>query len=202
MSTETDRSFLADDAFRAWKKRVQAASESIVVFGPYLDSLLDRLLKKSALEVDAITVVTDLSPASGTLDYREQLLGVRVLLRRGIEVRSLPRLHAMVLLCDWRTATIGSQNFTGYGRGSHETTVVPADDLSESKFVATLREWYDEAKPVDLTFVERLLADLEKEMEALQVAQATLAASYEQLWEEYQRQLEEERRRHEQAARL
>jgi hypothetical protein len=202
MSTETDRSFLAGDAFRAWKKRVQAASESIVVFGPYLDSLLDRLLKKSALEVDAITVVTDLRTDSGTLDYRKQLIGVRALLRRGIEVRSLPRLHAKVLLCDWQTATIGSQNFTGYGRGSHETTVVPADDLSESKFVATLREWYDEAKPVDLTFVERLLADLEKEMEALQVAQATLAASYEQLWEEYQRQLEEERRRREQAARL
>ena len=199
MSTGIDRSFLADDAFRAWKRRVQAASESIVVFGPYLDSLLDRLLKKSALEVDAITVVTDLSPASGTLDYRKQLIGVRALLRRGIEVRSLPRLHAKVLLCDWQTATIGSQNFTDYGRGSRETTAVPADDLSESEFVATLREWYDAAKPVHLTFVERLLADLVKEVEALQVAQATLAASYEQLWEEYQRQLEEERRRREQA---
>jgi hypothetical protein len=63
MSTGADRSFLAGDAFLVWKKRVQAASESIVVFGPYLDILLDHLLKNSALEVDAITVVTDLSPA-------------------------------------------------------------------------------------------------------------------------------------------
>jgi phosphatidylserine/phosphatidylglycerophosphate/cardiolipin synthase-like enzyme len=58
------------------------------------------------------------------------LIGVRALLRRGIEVRSLSRLHAKVLICDWRTATIGSQNFTSYGRGSHETTAVPTDDLS------------------------------------------------------------------------
>lgn len=202
MSTEADRSFVAGDAFRVWKKRVRAASESIVVFGPYLDTLLDHLLKNSTLEVDAITVVTDLSPASGTLDYRRQLIGVRALLRRGIEVRSLPRLHAKVLLCDWQTVTIGSQNFTSYGRGSHETTAVPADDLSESRFVDTLREWLDVAAPVDLTFVERLLADFEKEMKAVQVAQAALATSYEQLWEEYQRQLEEERRRREQAARL
>lgn len=48
----------------------------------------------------------------------------------------------------------------------------------------TLREWLDAAAPVELTFVERLLADLEKEVKAVQVAQAALVTSYEQLWEE------------------
>jgi hypothetical protein len=112
-----------------------------------------------------------------------------------------------VLLCDWRTVTVGSQNFTSYGRGSHETTALPADDLSESDFAATLRAWFDAAAPVDLTLVERMLEDLREEMKAVQDAQAALGASYEQLWQEYQqeleltrlRQLEEARRLREQA---
>ena len=198
---------MADAAYRAWKRKVQEAAESVVVFTPYLDSLLDRLLTNSALEAEAMAVVTDLSPASGALDYRAQLIGVRALLRRGVEVRSLLRLHAKVLLCDWRTATMGSQNFTSYGRGSRETTAVPPDDLGESRFVATLRKWFDAAVPVDMVLVERLLAGLENEMKAVQDAQEALAASYEQLRDEYQRELErqqqheEELRRQAQAAR-
>jgi hypothetical protein len=200
MSGQEDRTFLARDAYRAWKRKVQEAAESVVVFTPYLDSLLDRLLRNSALEAEAMTVVTDLSPGSGALDYRAQLIGVRALLRRGVEVRSLFRLHAKVLLCDWQTATMGSQNFTSYGRGSRETTAVPPDDLGESRFVATLGEWFDAAVPVDIVLVERLLAGLENEIKAVQDAQEALAASYEQLWDEYQRDLERQRR-HEQELR-
>jgi hypothetical protein len=125
-------------------------------------------------------------------------------MQRGIEVRTLPRLHAKVLLCDWRTVTIGSQNFTGYARRSREATAAPANDLSASEFTATLREWLDASVPVDLAYVERLLAGLDSEMEAVRDAQAALTASYEQLREAYerQRQLEEIRRRREQAAAL
>ena len=112
MSAQEDRTFLARDAYRSWKKKVQEATQSIVVFTPYLDGLLDRLLRNSKLQEDAVAVVTDLSPASGALDYRAQLIGIRALLRRGIEVRSLLRIHAKVLVCDWCTVTIGSQNFT------------------------------------------------------------------------------------------
>ena len=201
MSAQEDRIFLARDAYRAWKRKVQEAAESVVVFTPYLDSLLDRLLRNSALEAEAMAVVTDLSPASGALDYRAQLIGVRALLRRGVEVRSLFRLHAKVLLCDWRTATMGSQNFTSYGRGSRETTAVPPDDLGESRFVATLGEWFDAAVPVDIVLVERLLAGLENEMKTVQEAQEALAASYEQLWDEYQRELERQRQHEEELRR-
>jgi PLD-like domain len=207
MSAQEDRTFLARDAYRAWKRKVQQAAESVVVFTPYLDSLLDRLLRNSALEAEAMAVVTNLSPASGVLDYRAQLIGVRALLRRGVEVRSLLRLHAKVLLCDWRTVTMGSQNFTSYGRGSRETTAVPPDDLGESRFVATLREWFDAAVPVDIVVVERLLAGLENEIKTVQDAREALAASYEQVLDEYQRELErqqqheEELRRQAQAAR-
>lgn len=100
-------------------------------------------------------------------------------------MRSLRRLHAKVLLCDWRTATIGSQNFTSYGRASRETTAVPADDLGESKFVATIREWFDEAEPVDIALVECLLAELENEMKAVQAAQHALTASFEHVLAEH-----------------
>jgi hypothetical protein len=193
MSAQEDQAFLARDAYRSWKKKVREATRSIVVFTPYLDSLLDRLLKNSKLQADAVAVVTDLSPASGVLDYRAQLIGIRALLRRGIEVRSLLRIHAKVLVCDWCTVTIGSQNFTSYGRGSHETTAVPSDYLGESRFVATLSEWFDTAVSVDIALVERLLADLEDEMKAVQDAQEALAASYERISDEYQRELERQR---------
>jgi hypothetical protein len=193
MSAQEDRVFLARDAYRSWKKRVQEATQSIVVFTPYLDSLLDRLLKNSKLQADAVAVVTDLSPTSGVLNYRAQLVGIRTLLQRGIEVRSLLRIHAKVLVCDWCTVTVGSQNFTSYGRGSHETTTVPPDDLGESRFVATLRMWLDTAVPVDIALVERLLAGLEDEMKAVQDAQEALAASCERISDEYQRELESQR---------
>lgn len=201
MSAQGDRTFLARDAYRSWKKRVQEATESIVVFTPYLDGLLDRLLRNSRLQADAVAVVTDLSPDSGALDYRAQLIGIRALLRRGIEVRSLSRIHAKVLVCDWCIVTIGSQNFTSYGRGSLETTAVPPDDLRESRLVATLREWLDTAVPVDIAHVECLLVGLENEIKAVQDAQEALAASYEQISDEYQHELERQRQEEEERRR-
>lgn len=64
MSARNYRIFLARDAYSVWKKRVQEAAHSVVVYTPYLDSMLGRLLGNSALDAQAITVVTDFSPAS------------------------------------------------------------------------------------------------------------------------------------------
>lgn len=65
MQEELDRTLLAKDAYRAWKRRVQNATASVRVFTPYLDRLLDRLLQNSDLDVGVLSVVTDLSPQSG-----------------------------------------------------------------------------------------------------------------------------------------
>ena len=118
MTSGLDRTFLARDAYRTWKRSVQAAEKSVRVFTPYLDGMLVRLLGNAELSSEAISVVTDLSPTSGALDYRGQLLGIRALLTKGIGVWSLPRLHAKVLVCDDTRVTVGSQNFTSYARSS------------------------------------------------------------------------------------
>lgn len=201
MAMELDRLILARDVYKSWKRRVQQAEESVRVFTPYFDRALDRLLGNADLEPGDISVVTDLSPASGALDYRGQLLGVRALLRRGIEVRSLARLHAKVLLCDEVHVTIGSQNFTSYGRGSHETTALIGDDITDTTFAATLAEWYAAATPVSLDFIEGLLAELADLAEAARSASNRLTDEFDHEWAKYLAQLEVERRARETAAR-
>jgi PLD-like domain len=124
--------FVAADIYPKWKRRVAAAAESVRVYCPYLDRLAVDLLGNSALGPENVAVVTDLSPESGPFDYRGQLLAIRRLISSGIEVRSLSRLHAKVLLVDGRQVTLGSQNFTGYARRSKETSLAADADLGAS----------------------------------------------------------------------
>ena len=201
MSTEIDGVFLARDAYDIWKRRVRRASTTVRVFTPYFDPMLDRLLGNAVVKVDSISVVTDLSPESGALDYRRQLIGARALLRRGIELRSLPRLHAKVLLCDAKLITVGSQNFTSYARHSKETTSAPTEDVADSAFLTTLDEWYSAATAVSLEFVELLLAQLDQPVRELQAAQQVLISAFEERWTAYLELLEQERLRLEAAAR-
>ena len=140
------------------------ATESVRIYSPYLDRLAVDLLGNAALGPRGVTVVTDLSPESGPFGYRGQLLAIRRLISSGIEVRSLPRLHAKVLLVDRRQVTLGSQNFTSYARKSRETSLAADADLSASTLVKTLNEWFDKAVPVDADLVDRLLERLEQPM--------------------------------------
>lgn len=169
--TATEKEFLAVDAYSRWRRQVKAAKLSVRIYSPYLDDLAVRLFANSDLDSDEMSVVTDLSPESGTLTYRRQLLAIRRLLNQGVEVRSLARLHAKVLLVDGESVTVGSQNFTSYARRSLETTVIPAQDMSESRFVEKLEEWHDEAERVELDLIERLLEDLD---EPFQIAKTTI----------------------------
>ncbi|TYL51181.1 phospholipase D-like domain-containing protein [Agromyces mariniharenae] len=201
MVSELDRTILARDVYRSWRARVQAATESVRVFTPYLDRLLDRLLENATLGTNALSVVTDLSPASGALDYRGQLIGVRSLLRRGIEVRSIPRLHAKILVCDGKLATVGSQNFTSYARRSKETTIVVPDDVSDTAFAATLEDWYQAATPVSLEFVESLLVELDEATRVAREARERLTEGFDEHWSSYLQTLEAERTKREAANR-
>ena len=151
---------LARDVYADWKVRVKDACDSIVVFTPYLDALVVRLLFHSALDADRLVVVTDLSPTTGALNYLAQLRAIAKLLDRGISVRSLERLHAKVLMTDGKFVTVGSQNFTTFARNSHEATSVPETDLSDSVFVQTLNTWMADATPIDSELIELLLTEV------------------------------------------
>ena len=131
-----------------------------MIFSPYLDRLAVSLLEQCPLPAAQIAVVTDLSPASGNQDYRAQLLAIKRLLKRGVQVRSLARLHAKVLLVDGQTVTVGSQNFTSYARSSKEVTADPRTDLRASSLIKELRTWQRQSEEVSLTLIERLLDNL------------------------------------------
>lgn len=195
MTAGLNQMLLARDVYRSWKGLVKGAKQSVRVFTPYLDRMLDRLLSNSVLEVGDLSVVTDLSPESGALDYRGQLIGVRAMLRRGIEVRSLPRLHAKVIVCDGNLVTVGSQNFTSYGRSSKETTAVLSDDVSNSEFARTLEEWYVAATPVSLELIELLLAELVEATEVAREAREHLTNAFDAQWNAYLEMREQEHKR-------
>lgn len=141
MTRAVERELLAADAYPHWRRRVKAAEESIRVYSPYLDDLVVRLLGNSELPGECLSVVTDLSPESGTLTYRRQLLAIRRLPGQEVEVRLLSQLNAEVLLVNGKSVAVGSQNFTSYARKSKETIVVPRLGMSELRFVATLEGW-------------------------------------------------------------
>lgn len=182
--------FLAADVYPKWRARVKEAQSSVRIFTPYLGQLLVHLLSNSRLDESSMSVVTDLSPASGTMQYRAQLLAIKRLIEKRVEVRSLPRLHAKVLLIDGMFVTVGSQNFTSYARDSHETTAVPPQPLGDFRFLDTLNRWYDEAAPVDLDLIERLLDELAAPLEMATTAVSALISAYEDVEAAYR----EERR--------
>lgn len=149
-----------------------------MVFTPYMDRLIVHLLRHSGLTAASITVVTDLSPLSSATTYRAQLLAIRALLDEGVQVKSLERLHAKVLWTDGDSVTIGSQNFTSYGRGSREATVIDERDVAGTPFVSVLQEWESGAEVVKLALVEQLLELLEQEAKAVKEASDQLHEAF------------------------
>lgn len=180
------RAFLARDVYAEWKRRVQRAESSIVVYTPYFDRMLERLLSNSDLPNSEVAVITDLRPGENSGVYRGQLLAARALLRRGVQVAVLARLHAKVLVTDDLLCTVGSQNFTTYGRGSREATVASQADIGDSDFAETLARWRDEAVDIDEDFVERLLEELEEPTAQVRAAQLALESAYDALWEQHE----------------
>lgn len=189
MGRSVDHEFLAADIYPKWKRRVAAATESVRIYSPYLDRLAVDLLGNVTLGPSSVAVVTDLSPESGPFGYRGQLLAIRRLISSGIEVRSLPRLHAKVLLVDGQQVTLGSQNFTSYARKSKETSLASDADLSASTLVKTLNEWFDEAVLVDGDLVDRLLERLEQPMTRAREAIQDLIDSFGDVERDYRSEM-------------
>lgn len=177
--------FFATDVYPKWRQRVKEATESVIVFSPFFDSLLLRLLKvNTTLSPDNISVVTFFS-ADNLLELKGQLITVKKLIKTGIKVYQLDRLHAKVLLTDDKWVTVGSQNFTKNGTLNKETTVMPKESLENSVFIQTLKEWLQEAIPINEELVDSLLKGLQKnfkEQEALtkqsKIDQALIIGQY------------------------
>lgn len=152
--------FMARDAYFAWRTLVQQGVSSVIIFTPFLDRLAKLLLENCPESISDRVVVTDLSPRSGAIDYKAQLLTLKALVETGVEVRSLPRLHAKVLWVDRHFIALGSQNFTTYARKSKEVTSVPQPPPADSKFTETLDQWLAASTPVTADLLDHLIAGL------------------------------------------
>ena len=182
--------FMASDAYFAWRTLVQQGESSVIIFTPFLDRLAKLLLENCPASISDRVVVTDLSPRSGAIDYKAQLLTLKVLVEAGVEVRSLPRLHAKVLWVDRHFISLGSQNFTTYARKSKEVTSVPQPPPGDSKFTQTLDQWLNASTPVTADLLDHLIAGL-KVLWATQekAANATFQA-FDELLAQYQLEAE------------
>lgn len=183
-SKRLSRELLAKDVYSVWRKRVREADFSVTIFTPYLDRLVVSLMKQSQAIIN--TVVTDLSPQSGALDYLAQLRAIKRLLEMKVEVRSLDRLHAKVLLTDDRTITVGSQNFTSYARRSREVTTAISDSVLDTPAVKTLDEWLEQSEIVTLDLIEQLLDGAKQETKQLKLAHQSLINKVRELRSDYE----------------
>lgn len=188
----------ASDIYPAWKKAITDANDSVVVFTPYFDALIVRLLAHATVHV---TVVTDLSPESGAQDYLGQLRAIKKLLDDDIEVRHLDRLHAKVLWVDDGTVVYGSQNFTRYARKSKEASTSPAADLTGTPFTDTLVDWLIESRLVDEQFIDALLDHIAAPAKELLAATKALHGAYEQTLADYEQERQRRKEIAERAAR-
>ncbi len=111
-----------NDCSDKWFQWVSEARESVVVFTPFFDQLLLDVIEESALPKESITLVTQLDWTDNNLKMSKVVDFMR-LIRMGVSVRILDRLHAKILIVDWDRALFGSQNFTKYSTQSIEISV-------------------------------------------------------------------------------
>jgi len=165
----TNKVYLAKDVYSRWKSLVEEAKETITVFTPYFDRTLLSVLKaNNDINLQQITIVTDFNPIS-ILELPNQLRAIKQALSLGLNVLSLPCLHAKVLLIDRKYITTGSQNFTYRGRKNKECTTVPTESMEGTQFVNTLDNWLEQAKPIDESLVDLMLTKLGKQFKEYSV---------------------------------
>lgn len=164
----------ASDVYEIWKREVRSAVESIVIFTPYFDRLLPKLLSLNKSQSVVTKVVTDLSPEVESANYIIKLRVAKKLLNLGIEIRDLRRLHAKVMLIDDYHVILGSQNFTTFGRSSKEASAFLGDEVPMSHFIEKLQEWERNSLAVDEDLIEHLLQTVAGEAKALDAASKSL----------------------------
>lgn len=187
---------IAGDIYPTWAKIIAEATSRVVILTPYLDELVPKLLSKSTIDPSCVTVITDLSPDSSAREYLRQLKTLSVLISQSVNVRTLPRLHAKVLIVDDAYFTVGSQNFTTYARGSRETNVSILVEPATAAFLETLWEWIDESVPIDEELLAALTAAIEEQAEQAKDALSGLQDAVEQFmldWNARQARDESER---------
>ena len=135
------------NAYNHWKQVAESAKSSLIIFSPFLDSMVIHLFEECPLPWNKLGLVTqnDWEDFSSQSVRKEEVIDQ--LLEKGVDVRYLPRLHAKAIIADWDTAVVGSQNFTYYSQDSYEVSFL-LDRYAEGglgEVFFRLEEWWEEA---------------------------------------------------------
>lgn len=181
------------DQYPRWEEAVRDASSDVLVVSPFFDDLVLQLVK-ACRSGSSVRVLTNLSPPrEGGTSWFRQVHAARQLLARGVDVRSLSRLHAKVLLVDGHIVSVGSQNFTTYGRGSKEASARTSPGDKQGRLQASIERWWSEAEKVTDAMLDRLEVDLGSQVKQLEAQATAVERAYRESIQRYR--LENERRR-------
>ena len=114
--------------------------------------MVEHLFEECPLEWRKLGLVTQVDWEDLTSQGINKRLVMNRLVRLGVDVRYLPKLHAKAIVSDWDRAVIGSQNFTYFSQYSYEVSFV-LDRFEEGaeldEVFETLSEWWDLAGEED-----------------------------------------------------
>jgi hypothetical protein len=136
------------NAYSSWKEIAESATYSLIIFTPFLDSMVTHLFEECPLPWNKLGLVTqnDWEEFSSQSIKKDNVIDE--LIDNGVEVRYLPRLHAKAIVADWERAVIGSQNFTHYSQDSYEVSFQldrNAEGAELDQIFFRLEEWWEEA---------------------------------------------------------
>jgi hypothetical protein len=134
---------------------IENAEKSILVFTPYLDYTLVKLLSKNERNIKK-EIVTSLE-GENLFQRGYQLKALKDLSNSGVVIKNLDGLHAKVLLIDNEFISLGSQNFTARGRKNKEAGFLSKVSFCDSKILNTLNNWYHLAHEVTNDLIDSLI---------------------------------------------
>lgn len=143
------------NAYGSWKEVAESAESNLIIFSPFLDSMVTSLFEDCPLPWHKLGLVTQNDWEDFSWQAIKKELVIDDLIEKGVDVRYLPRLHAKAIVADWERAVIGSQNFNYYSQESLEISFElnrfeEGADLDE--VFLQLEEWWDEAGNIELVW--------------------------------------------------
>jgi len=191
--------FMADlfgtDQYPRWEEAVGDALSDVLIVSPFFDELVVRLVSACGTG-PSVRVLTNLSPPrEGGTSWFRQVATAQQLLSRGVDVRSLPRLHAKVLLVDGDIVSVGSQNFTTYGRRSKEASARTSVDDKRGRLYQSIERWWSEAEKVTEGMLDRLLLDLASQVERLESESEAAERAFRESIRQYHLDVEHRRKK-------
>jgi hypothetical protein len=183
--------FHASDLFEKWNNLILKAEKSILIFTPYLDSTINKLIEKSAKQVE-VTIITALEGDS-LFQQGYQLSALNEAIGNGAVVKNLIGLHAKILLVDNSFISLGSQNFTSRGRKNKEAGMISETSFVGSNIISTLKNWEEESKSVSIDLLAELALYLEENEEPISKIKKKFDRNIEKIISDFnQRELEKQ----------